>query len=174
MDPAALLLPVTVEAGNVPEVVVHGTYFAFYQPIVDSGGLKRMNRNHIHFSTGLPEDKKGAVISGMRNDAEILIYVDIKKSLQDGVLWWLSENGVVLTDGDKSDVLSTRYFKKVVGRKDDVGVLWEDGEEKAELPKRFRDRKPPSGKGPRGQGSAKRGGRGGKKEAGELNQKVDV
>lgn len=182
MDPTALLLPITLEAGNVPEVIVHGTYFAFYQAIVDSGGLKRMNRNHIHFSTGLPEDKKGAVISGMRNDAEVLIYVDIKKSLQDGVLWWVSENGVVLTDGDESDVLSTRYFEKVVGRKDDVGVLWENGEEKAELPMRFRDRKPPNGKGPRRPGPVKRGGRGGgrgegrggEKEAGELEQKVDV
>jgi 2'-phosphotransferase len=161
MDAAALLLPITQAAGNVPDVVVHGTYFAFYQAIVDSGGLKRMNRNHIHFSTGLPEDKAGGVISGMRGDAEVLIYIDIKKSLDDGVLWWISENGVVLTDGDESEVLGTKYFQKVVGRRDDIGVLWEDGQQKAELPERFRGRKPPMGKGqaPRGQGGSKRGGK---------------
>lgn len=158
MDPAALLLPITIDAGNVPDIVVHGTYWAFYEAIIESGGLKRMTRNHIHFSAGLPESK-GGVISGMRGDAEVLIYIDIKKSLEDGVLWWISENGVILTDGDKSEVLSTKYFQKVVGRKDDVGVLWENGEKKAELPEAFRGRKPPIGKGPRGAGGGKRGGR---------------
>ncbi|KAK6585617.1 hypothetical protein PZA11_002344 [Diplocarpon coronariae] len=152
IDSASLLVPITLEAGNVPDIVVHGTYFAFYQSIVESGGLKKMSRDHIHFSTGLPEDKQG-VISGMRNDAEILIYVNIKQSLEDsGVLWWLSENGVVLTEGDENGVLGTKYWKKVEGRKADVGVLWEDGKQLGELPKAFRNRKAPMGKGPRSNG----------------------
>ncbi|PBP26600.1 hypothetical protein BUE80_DR002522 [Diplocarpon rosae] len=149
IDPASLLVPITLEAGNVPDVVVHGTYFAFYQSIIESGGLKKMSRDHIHFSTGLPEDKQG-VISGMRNDAEILIYVNIKQSLEDSnVLWWLSENGVVLTEGDENGVLGTKYWKRVEGRKADVGVLWEDGKQLKELPEGFRNRKAPMGKGPR-------------------------
>ncbi|KAG0652174.1 tRNA 2 -phosphotransferase 1 [Hyphodiscus hymeniophilus] len=152
IESAALLAPITLEAGNVPEVVIHGTYFAFYQPILETGGLKKMSRNHIHFSTGLPEDKQG-VISGMRNDAEILVYVDIEKSLQDGgMLWWVSENGVVLTEGDEHGILPTKYWKKVVGRKEDVGKLWEDGVELADLPQRLRNKKPPNGKGHRVRG----------------------
>lgn len=147
IESAALLVPITLEAGNVPEIVVHGTYFAFYQAIIESGGLKKMGRNHIHMSTGLPEDKQG-VISGMRKDAEVLIYVDIQESLKDGgVLWWISDNGVVLTEGDENGVLSTKYFKKVVGRKLDVGTLWEDGEKIAELPESARNIRPPYGKG---------------------------
>lgn len=150
IDSAALLTPITLEANNVPDTVVHGTYYGFYQQILDSGGLKKMGRNHIHFSTGLPEDGKG-VISGMRSDAEILIYIDIRQSLEDGgTLWWLSENGVVLTEGDENDILSTKYWKKVEGRRQDVGVLWEDGVEVAELPQSVRNRQPPRGKGPRG------------------------
>lgn len=152
IDSASLLVPITVKAGNVPDIVVHGTYYAFYQPIVESGGLKKMGRNHVHFSTGLPDDKQG-VISGMRKDAEILIYVDIKRSLEDGgVLWWLSENGVVLTEGDENGMLSTKYWKKVEGRKDDIGVLWEDGKQVSQLPESFRSRKAPMGKGQRGRG----------------------
>ena len=109
-----------------------------------------MTRNHIHFSTGLPDDKQG-IISGMRNDAEILIYVDIKKSLEDEeVRWWISENGVILTEGDTNGVLPTKYWKKVIGRKHDVGVLWEDGVQLADLPQTLRNRKAPNGKGPRG------------------------
>ncbi|KAF8864111.1 Tpt1/KptA family RNA 2'-phosphotransferase [Acephala macrosclerotiorum] len=148
VDSAALLLPITLEAGNIPDIVVHGTYYAFYQSIVESGGLKKMGRNHIHFSTGLPEDK-GGVISGMRNDAEILVYVDIRKSLEDGTLWWISENGVILTEGDKNGLVGTKHWKKVEGRRQDVGVLWENGEQVAELPQSVRNRKAPSGKGPR-------------------------
>ncbi|KAL2164575.1 hypothetical protein VTH06DRAFT_3792 [Thermothelomyces fergusii] len=47
----------------VPPVVVHGTYFAFWPAIVASGGLRPMGRNHVHFSTGLPEDAAAGVVS---------------------------------------------------------------------------------------------------------------
>jgi len=157
IDSAALLAPITLEAGNVPEVVVHGTYCAVYQLIVESGGLKKMSRNHIHFSTGLPEDKEG-VVSGMRGNAEILFYVDIRKSLEDGgMLWWISENGVVLTEGDENNLVPTKYWKKVEGRREDVGMLWEDGKEVAQLPQSLRNKKAPSGKGPKGKRDVRKG-----------------
>ena len=150
IDSAALLVPITLEAGNVPETVVHGTYYAFYQPIIESGGLKTMGRNHIHFVSGIPNDIQG-VVRGMRSDAEILIYVDIHRSLRDGgVLWWISENGVVLTEGDENGLLPTKYWKKVVGRRQDVGTLWENGVQLADLPQSLRNKKAPSGKGSRG------------------------
>lgn len=157
-----------------------------------------MGRNHVHFSTGLPEgavplaatvtpagnsienageptasgeaassppQPKGRatqVISGMRNDAEILIYIDLPASLASGTLWWLSDNGVVLTEGDpESGLIATKFWKKVEGRRQDVGVLWLDGDEVGELPQSVKGRKAPSGKGPGGKGrSAGRGGKG--------------
>ena len=161
LESEALLRPVTLEAGNVPPVVVHGTYFAFWQRIVESGGLRRMGRTHMHFSTGLPDDDQG-VVSGMRRDAEVLVYVDVKRSLEDGAMtWWISDNGVVLTEGVGEDgVVPARYFKEVVGRKEDVGTLWKDGERVADLPEDLKSRPPPA-KGGRGRGGG-RGGRGGK------------
>ena len=178
IESAALLVPITLESGNVPEIVVHGTYYAFYQPIVESGGLKKMGRNHIHFSTGLPEDRQG-VISGMRNDAEILIYIDIEKSLRDGgVSWWVSENGVVLTEGDEDGLLPSKYWKKVVGRKQNVGVLWEDGVQLADLPMNLKNRKAPMGKGPRKERDGEKSGvgnaRGGGKGRGKGMKELDV
>jgi len=168
LKPIALPSPQTGEIPEgsvpIPEVVVHGTYFAFWPKIVESGGLKPMGRNHVHFSIGLPEDKSG-VISGMRKDAEVLVYVDVEKSLREaeagdggGIKWWMSENGVVLTEGDKDGLVPTRLFREVVGRQQDVGVLMRDGEEVAYLPEGLKIRAP-HGKG-RGGG---KGGRGGKR-----------
>ncbi|OHW91577.1 tRNA 2-phosphotransferase 1 [Colletotrichum incanum] len=157
LDSASLLTPVTLEAGNVPEIVVHGTYFAFWKAIEESGGLKRMGRNHVHFATGLPGDEKG-VVSGMRKDAEVLVYVDVERALreEEGMKWWVSENGVVLTEGDEEGRVPTRLFWEVRAREETagVGVLWRDGEKVGELPEGLRMRAPP--------GKA-RGGRGGRR-----------
>lgn len=162
VESEALLKPITLaDPGGVPPVVVHGTYFAFWERIVDSGGLRRMGRNHVHCSAGLPEDGAAGVVSGMRGDAELLVYIDVRRSLEDGAMaWWVSENGVVLTEGEGEEgLVPARYFKEVVGRKEDVGTLWKDGEKVADLPEGVRGRAPPAKGGPRGRGGG-RGGRG--------------
>ncbi|KAI1180115.1 KptA family-domain-containing protein [Nemania sp. FL0916] len=196
--------PITLAAANVPPVVVHGTYFAFWPAIVAAGGLKKMGRTHVHFGTGVPggdakasassssssggggaaqvhtaEDEVGAapkVISGMRADAEVLIFVDVERALRDAdaeaannttgdanaMKWWLSENNVVLTEGDAEGVVPLKYFKEVRGRRQGVGVLWKDGEKVADLPDHVVARIP-QGKGRGGGGGGgRRGGRGGR------------
>lgn len=143
----------------VPPVVVHGTYFAFWLRIVESGGLKAMGRNHVHCSTGVPEGD--GVVSGMRRDAEVVVEVDVEGSMrEEGMRWWVSENGVVLTEGREGDgVVGTRFFKEARGRAQGVGVLWREGEWVADLPEGVKVRVP-QGKG-RGGGRG-RGGRGGR------------
>lgn len=103
-------------------------------------------------------------MSGMRNDAEVLIYVDVRKSLEEGgTQWWVSDNGVVLSEGDGQGVVGTGVWKRVEGRKQEVGVLWEEGKQVAELPEGLRDRKGPRGKGPnRGEAGGKEAGGKGK------------
>lgn len=144
----ALHAPITLEAGNVPDVVVHGTYFAFWPAIVAAGGLKKMGRTHVHFGTGIPgddgaggggggqvhdvEDEEVAqnrpkVISGMRADAELLVFVDVERALRDAeagtadekaageIKWWMSENNVVLTEGNADGLVPLKYFKEGQG-----------------------------------------------------------
>jgi 2'-phosphotransferase len=157
LESANLLTPVTAEAGNVPGRVLHGSFFYFWSAIVETGGLKPMSRNHVHCSAGTPEE---GIVSGMRKDAELLIEIDMEASLKDGIKWWLSDNGVLLTEGDEQGILSTKYFKSVTGRKVDVGVLWQDGQWVSDLPADIKI-SPPFGKGPRQGGG--RGGRGGRR-----------
>ncbi len=175
---AALLTPIA-DATAVPPVVVHGTYFAFWPAIEAAGGLRPMARTHVHCATGVPDsgragaaaaasasaaDGEGeggdeptgatAVKSGMRRDAELLVYLDVRRSLDDGALqWWVSDNGVVLTEGDADGLVPARYFKEVVGRFADVGTLWKDGVKVGDLPPGLKGRVP--------QGKGGRGGRGG-------------
>lgn len=187
-------------AGNVPPVVVHGTYFVFWPAILAAGGLKKMGRTHVHFGTGLPEDGRAGgapssspsgppgpppppsqqqqthevadeesaagskkVISGMRSDAELLMFVDVEQSLRDGgIEWWLSSNGVVLTEGDADGVVPLRYFREVRGRRQGVGLLWKDGEKVADLPEGTVARMP-HGKAPGGGGGGGSGRRGGQR-----------
>lgn len=148
VDTEGLLTPITKEAGNIPSVCVHGTNEAAWQNILKSGGLRRMTRNHIHFASGLPKGFKSLddnsttgsettgkeeanqdaapVISGMRNSSTVLIYIDIEAAMNAGIQFFVSDNGVILSEGNENGVLLYEFFKRVEGRK--VGkVLMRDG-----------------------------------------------
>ncbi|OSS46876.1 hypothetical protein B5807_08998 [Epicoccum nigrum] len=141
VDTEGLLTPITREAGNVPATVVHGTDERAWALILKGGGLRRMTRNHIHFASGLPagfkplESAAGAgdaadaapVISGMRMSSTVLIYVDINAALEKGIPFFVSENGVVLTEGNEEGVLPYEFFSRVESRRKDGGVLMSDG-----------------------------------------------
>lgn len=105
-------LSVSVEMENmttetIPETVIHGTYSKYIDSILENG-LNRMNRQHIHLTTGIVGDKN--VTSGMRNDVDIFIYVDAKKAIEDGIPFYRSSNGVILTPGING-ILPTKYIK---------------------------------------------------------------
>ncbi|XP_060218850.1 uncharacterized protein LOC132645714 isoform X2 [Lycium barbarum] len=80
VETESLLKPI-LSADEVP-VCVHGTYKKNLESILEHG-LKRMKRLHVHFSCGLPTD--GEVISGMRRDVNVLIFLDVRKALEVGV-----------------------------------------------------------------------------------------
>ncbi|KAL5571551.1 hypothetical protein UlMin_021148 [Ulmus minor] len=102
------LLKAILSADEVP-VCVHGTYKKNLESILESG-LKRMERLHVHFSSGLPTD--GEVISGMRRNVNVLIFLDVKKALEDGMKLYVSDNKVILTEGFDG-VVPVKYFEKI-------------------------------------------------------------
>ncbi|KAF3904336.1 hypothetical protein AA313_de0203556 [Arthrobotrys entomopaga] len=129
------LLLQPIDESNIPTICVHGTYYSSLATILESGGLKNMGRTHIHCAAGLPRtsvhpetgEEIPAVLSGMRFNAEVLFYVDIKKGIQDGVKFWRSDNDVILTNGRNDDgQLSMDYIIRVedVGGRAGGGDLW--------------------------------------------------
>jgi 2'-phosphotransferase len=90
-------------------IVVHGTSEEAYKKI-KTEGLKVMNRNHVHFAIGYPENRE--VVSGMRRNCQIFIEIDMEKAMSDGIKFFLSTNKVVLSAGNDG-VIEPKYFKTV-------------------------------------------------------------
>ncbi|WCJ22869.1 RNA 2'-phosphotransferase Tpt1 / KptA family [Euphorbia peplus] len=102
-------------------VCVHGTYKKNMESILKFG-LKRMQRLHVHFSCGLPTD--GEVISGMRRDVNVLIYLDIKKALEEGMKLYISDNRVILTEGFDG-VVPVKFFENIESWPDRRPIVFE-------------------------------------------------
>uniref|UniRef100_A0A5B7C2M4 2'-phosphotransferase n=1 Tax=Davidia involucrata TaxID=16924 RepID=A0A5B7C2M4_DAVIN len=107
IETESLLKPI-LSAEEV-SVCVHGTYKKFLESILEHG-LKQMKRVHVHFSCGLPTD--GEVISGMRRDVNVLIFLDVRKALEEGMKFYISDNKVILTEGFNG-VVPVKYFEKI-------------------------------------------------------------
>ncbi|KAI0030061.1 KptA family-domain-containing protein [Vararia minispora EC-137] len=106
-------------AKDVP-MAVHGTNMQAWK-LIEQNGLSRMTRNHIHLAQGVPGD---GVISGMRTSAQVLIYIDLQCALDAGLRFYLSDNGVVLTEGDDKGVVHSRFFSRVTDKHGDPLAGW--------------------------------------------------
>lgn len=92
---------------------IHGTDRKSWK-LIEKTGLKRMARQHIHFTRSEPSDQ--TVISGARSSSTVLIYIDMERAMNDGIVFYLSSNGVILTEG-VDGILDPKYFLDVVIRK---------------------------------------------------------
>ncbi|KAG5450823.1 tRNA 2'-phosphotransferase 1 [Clonorchis sinensis] len=88
--------------------VLHGTYFRNWEKI-RTEGLKRMGRTHIHMAADEPGDC--GVISGVRANVEVLIYIDLARAMADGYRFYVTPNRVILTEGNTDGCLPPKYFK---------------------------------------------------------------
>lgn len=87
--------------------VVHST-FRKNLDLIKKNGLCKMKRNHIHFA------KTKNVSSGIRKNADVYIYIDVVKAMNDGIKFYESSNGVILSPGiGKEGIISYKYFSDV-------------------------------------------------------------
>jgi len=118
-----LLKPVT--APEEIDCCVHGTYLNAWQQIVASGGISRMQRNHVHFAPRLPGSEE--VISGMRPDCEVGVFVSATSAMAAGILFFRSANGVILTAGNTKGMVPLEHIEKAI-RLQDGTILWKQDE----------------------------------------------
>ena len=114
LDDAQLLTPITlqqVKDGRFP-FAVHGTTARAWALIEQCGHLSRMDRKHIHLASVDWEDT--SMVSGMRRSSDVLLYVDLRKAMEDGGLsFFISANHVILTPGDEHGQLPLTFVKDV-------------------------------------------------------------
>jgi len=114
VDDERLLRRLSVEDEDLPETCVHGTYRRHYEKI-RSGGLLAGGshgaafRKHVHFVPFDPYDRR--VISGMRYDCEVAIWIDLRRALEDGLPFYMSANQVILSPGING-LIDKKYFVK--------------------------------------------------------------
>lgn len=76
-----------------PEYLYHGTVARFLNSIRKEG-LQRMSRQHLHLS----RDRETAVKVGSRRGIPVILNISSGAMHKDGFLFYLSDNGVWLTD----------------------------------------------------------------------------
>jgi len=82
-----------LEPQTPPERLYHGTATRFLESI-RATGLHSASRQHVHLSTDLATAEK----VGSRHGKPVILTVNAAQMARDGHLFYLSENGVWLTD----------------------------------------------------------------------------
>ncbi|CAL1160227.1 unnamed protein product [Cladocopium goreaui] len=114
VDDNSLLKRLNADDPHLPKVCVHGTYRRNVDSIQRNGllvGGGVSQRNHVHFAPYEPHD--GRVISGMRYNCEVAIYIDLPTAIREGVPFFQSANEVILSPGINGTV-PAKYISKLV------------------------------------------------------------
>lgn len=93
-----------------PIPLFHGTSEHLFKLIKQSGKIKKMSRNYVHLSKDVETAKNvGSRHKSNRNEKLIIITIDTKKMYSDGIKFFVSDNGVWLTDD-----ISSKYFLDIL------------------------------------------------------------
>lgn len=90
---------------------VPGCYHATYINNLNSikkNGISRMKRKHIHIAES--DEAK----SGKRSSCNVKILINMELAINDGIKFYKSENGVILTEGDHNGFILPKYFLEII------------------------------------------------------------
>jgi putative RNA 2'-phosphotransferase len=99
-------IPVDVELKETtpPDILYHGTCDKFINDILKDG-LKPQTRLYVHLS----KDIETATNVGRRHGKPVILSIDSKKMYEDGIKFYLSNNGVWLTK-----FVDKKYFRSKI------------------------------------------------------------
>ncbi|UKB83938.1 RNA 2'-phosphotransferase [Chryseobacterium sp. MEBOG06] len=86
-------IDLSLEGVQPPDFLYHGTAEANMSSILEKG-IEKRTRQHVHLSA----DKETATKVGMRHGKPVILTIRTGKMYEEGVVFYLSANGVWLTD----------------------------------------------------------------------------
>ena len=89
----SIKVDVELAEATPPDMLYHGTAKAFVESIM-SQGIQKGNRLYVHLSTTI----EAATKVGARHGAPVVLAIDAKRMHEDGIKFFLSRNGVWLTE----------------------------------------------------------------------------
>jgi RNA:NAD 2'-phosphotransferase (TPT1/KptA family) len=140
LDDDQMLTRLDQTAADAVSSAAHGTSLAAWAKIRETG-ISRAKRRHVHMARNVfgrlsrgpeegtndtePEDDardesvtERVVVSGFRKDARVAVLVDVARGVREGVPFFLSSNGVVLSPGEgDTGTIPTRLFLRAVDLK---------------------------------------------------------
>ncbi|CCD44443.1 hypothetical protein ACHAPC_002515 [Botrytis cinerea] len=149
----------TAATADLPDLVVYETSYANYPLILASGGIKKAGgQAHLAFSSifiSSDGTETRTSSSTSKDDADISIYISLKSTLESHpeIKWYENGNGGILSEGDDGGMIRKSVWKKVVARRADIGVLFENGVVRKEVPVGLRGKGSKGKKGGRGKGN---------------------
>ncbi len=99
----SIMVTPDLDEAEPPELLFHGTAGQFLEAI-RAEGLVRKERHHVHLS----KDKATAMLVGGRKGKPVLLAIDAHNMYKDGFVFYLSRNGVWLTDHVPPDYITER------------------------------------------------------------------
>lgn len=121
--PSATWTTITASSPDLPEFILHETSYPKYHLILTSGTIRRAGGQP--FLSFAPQDAAGS-------SADVSIWIHLPSTLEShpGITWQRTDSGAVVTKDEVPKVL----WKRAVARRGDLGVLFEDGEVRKEVP----------------------------------------
>ena len=85
----------------------HATY-SIHLHSIKKNGISKMKRKHIHIAES--DEAK----SGKRSSCNVKILINMELAMNDGIKFYRSENGVILTEGNENGLLLPKYFLDII------------------------------------------------------------
>ncbi|KAK4202877.1 hypothetical protein QBC40DRAFT_346615 [Triangularia verruculosa] len=132
-SPVSVGNKLTVDDTERPEFVIYETSYQRYSLLVILGGIARAPGGaEYHTFVPVSVDEEGNEIRPGQEAAEVSIWIHLESALQPEhkINWRKSDTGMIIT----SDEVPKSLWNKSVARRPDIGLLFEDGQVKKEIP----------------------------------------
>lgn len=98
----SVAVDLALNASVPPSMLFHGTALESW-PAIQTSGLKKMQRHHVHLS---PDVETAKIVATRRKGDYIILEIDAARMHAEGHSFFVSDNGVWLTDHVPSQYLS--------------------------------------------------------------------